>query len=232
MNEVFIISCTKRDNKDFYNETALGRSLFKLKNIYSFNDIIKPIIFTNNSRGLCECYNEGIEKVFKLTDNNEANVVFVHDDVFIEDSFFLEKLERGLKEFDIIGMAGSSKWSLSHPTVWTNTKCEWSGFVPHIIDGEHRMFFYGEHGKKCVVLDGLFISTKLKNFRNTTLRFDERLKFHHYDIDFCLTAKKLNLTMSTAPIWIVHCSRGNWQNDPIWHESEKVMLKKWSKNGE
>ena len=210
MRKITIVSCTKHNEENFYNKTALGKTLKKLLKL----DIIdRSIIFFENSRGLCECYNEAID--ICLEDNTlDTMMVFVHDDVFIEDISINEKLERAFKTHKILGMAGSTKWSLTHPTTWHNTKCEWSGVVPHYIDDEYRTIFFGKYGINCVVLDGLLLAVELKTFReNNELRFDSRLKFHHYDIDFCLTAKKLGMKMTTVPLWVVHCSEGNWKDD-------------------
>ena len=227
MNKIYIVSCTKHTEEKFFETTALGKTIRKLNLLYG--NKIEPYLFTENKRGLCECYNEAIEDIIKKDGDESSILCFVHDDVFIEDVFFSEKLEKGFKDFQVIGMAGSTKWTLKHPTIWTNTKCDWSGSVFHYLNNQYVPVIFGRFLIDCVVLDGLFLSCKLGTCMNTELRFDNRLKFHHYDIDFCLTAKKLGLRMTTLPIWIIHCSQGRWQDDPVWHESEKVMLQKWSR---
>ena len=230
MIKFVIVSCTKKSKEEF-DTTPLGQSLKKIYKLYNPNSV-DDIIFYENKRGLCECYNEAIEKI--ILDKRgwytpDTMIMFMHDDVYIEDSFIYEKLEKAFKTHDLIGVAGSSKWRLIHPTVWHNTNCLRSGTVPHLIDGKYRVSQFGEFYVDCIVLDGLFLSLKNKTLKKSGIRFDNRLKFHHYDIDFCLSAKKLGLKMTTAPLWLTHCSVGEWRNDPIWYESEKVIFEKWGK---
>jgi len=226
MSKLHIVSCTKKTEKDF-EKTPLGFTGSRLGKI--FGDDITFNIFTENTRGLCECYNEAIGKAISDDMDENTSFIFVHDDVFIEDLSIDNKLEDAFKEADIIGMAGATKWHLQYPTTWHNTKCEWSGVVPHCINDEYRTVYFGDYSKNCIVLDGLFLACKLKTLKDSGLRFDNRLKFHHYDIDFCLSAKKLGLYMTTAPLWVVHCSEGEWRNDPVWEASHKVMMEKWAK---
>ena len=223
MDNIVIVSCTQKSESEF-KKTPLGQSLEKVMNTASLP--ITTCIFYSNTEGLCKQYNKAIRAHTK--DDEKSIMVFIHDDVFIEDSYFTEKLVMYLKRYHIVGVAGSMKWALRHPTVWHNVKCEWSGTVPHKLDGKYIVTKYGEYLQKCVVMDGMFLAVKTETFKKTNLRFDERLLFHHYDIDFCLTAKKLGLKQTTIPLWLVHCSEGRWQDDPVWHQSEKVMLKKWA----
>jgi GT2 family glycosyltransferase len=226
MDRIIIVSCTQKNKSDF-EKTPLGKSILKLKN--NAHMPIHSQIYYDNKRGLCECYNDAIKEFSVYDEHYSSILVFIHDDVYIEDSFFSEKLVDGLKRYDVVGVAGTTKWALKHPTVWHSVKCDWSGMVPHKLNGKYIVTKYGEYLRNCIVMDGMFLAVKMETFMKTELRFDERLKFHHYDIDFCLTAKKLGLKQTTLPLWLVHCSEGRWQDDPVWHESEKVIMGKWSK---
>ena len=57
---------------------------------------------TNNKYPLAKVYNRHLLN----PENRGCNLVFIHSDAVISDFLFLEKLERGLEEFDIVGVAG------------------------------------------------------------------------------------------------------------------------------
>ena len=60
----------------------------------------------------------------------------------------------------------------------------------------------------------------------TGLRFDQRFKFHFYDLDFCRQAEIKSISMGTWPISIIHESTGG-VGSPAWQSAYEKYLKKY-----
>lgn len=182
------------------------------------------IVF-NNRESLGKVYNNQIER---LKHKTEDIVVFVHDDVIIEDINLLEKLEQS--SFDIIGLAGTEILYFDPPILWH--RCPYtptsnlSGAVAHTDGKQIWQSSFGPFRKYCQVIDGLFIAVKLKRLIKAGVRFDEQFDFHFYDLDFCLTARVTGLFIGTEPIWVVHRGLGEWDK-PEWYANQERFIKKW-----
>lgn len=187
-------------------------------------DLIK-----GNSRGLSEVYNEAIDKYHGSYDV----LICVHDDVLLSDCFLHEKIESGLKYFDIMGVAGAADLNIvnppnkNHPICWHNSdRRGWAGAVEH-IDDKDKFFvsYYGKTPRRVVTLDGLFFAINLKTIGD--VRFDEQFKFHFYDMDFSISCHKAGLKLGVINIFTTHMSQGAGINEPIYRELEEKFLKKW-----
>ena len=102
--KIEIISATRLTENEFWKTSALGLSLQRLKH----DQRILPRITFENKRGLPQIYNEGIEKA-----NLEHALIFIHDDVWIDDFFFSQRIQDGLNQFDIIDRK-STRLNSSH----------------------------------------------------------------------------------------------------------------------
>ncbi len=56
-------------------------------------------LYAENKEGLPEVYNRSIEKA----ENNPAILVFTHDDIYLSDFYWADRLLNGLKHFEIVG---------------------------------------------------------------------------------------------------------------------------------
>lgn len=225
MNSVIICSATRKPFVDFFDQTPLGKYVRRSNSVFNIKE--------NNSNGLPKCYNEFIKTHTdwandpKHGDEYDPILLFVHDDVEIQDDCLEAKLNEGLKEFDVIGLAGTQIFNMKKPILWhVNDRNKFSGAVAHSHEKKVWMTPFGEFKKRCIVIDGLFIATKLSTLVKNNLRFDELFSFHHYDIDFCLNAHNKGVSIGTWPIWVVHHSIGVWDK-PEWHESERKFCEKY-----
>jgi len=91
-----------------------------------------------------------------------------------------------------------------------HTMCDpktFSGAVSHFDStGKEFVTSFGSFGKRCLLMDGLFLAVNTKTTK--AVNWDENVKFHHYDLLFCLEANKLKLKLGTAPIYVTHESPG------------------------
>lgn len=211
-------------------KSAEGLSIVNAYNKISGTDEIK--IFTDNTRGLSEVYNEAIE-IYK----DDCDVLlFCHDDLFISDVLFSEKLENAMKTFDVVGIAGTNNISLSKPsfpempTAWHNSDRKgWAGFVEHPHgDGLYSTTYFGPTPAEVVTIDGLFIAVKTSSITDK-IRFDEQFMFDFYDLDFCFTCYTNELKIGVEGIYCRHNSHGEGLLKPEYKETEKLFLNKWKK---
>jgi hypothetical protein len=217
-----IVSCTKHDRERF-KDTPLHKSMSKMGMMDRLH------VFYENKKGLSYCYNAFLD--ICKTDY----IIFAHDDAYMMDLFFEEKLEAGFKLFDVFGVAGSSDLSLSRlPLAWNNSPKEsWSGGIFHSsVNGQDDICgmyvnSYGKFGRKCVSVDGVFIAVNIAKLNG--VRFQEEFEFDFYDMAFCLECYKKGVSVGTVPIALCHMSHGEGILRKEYNDAQNVFLNKYRK---
>lgn len=221
-----LVCATRCAQENFLRETALGRSL-AMQQLLRTPELL---LFDNNTTGLPALYNAAIEQAAR----DPAILVFVHDDVSINDYFWTERIHEGLRQFDVLGLAGNRR-RLPHQPAWAFTTAQFtwdsaeylSGTVGHgkgvATDG---VAYFGPTGVECKLLDGLMLVVDSARLHDSGVRFDEQFAFHFYDMDFCRQAELKGLKMGTAPISVVHESAGAF-NTPPWRAAYECYLRKY-----
>lgn len=215
MKDIVIIAATPMEEAEFLKNAELSKYL-------NSKDIERHVIY-NNKKGLPEVYNS----VLQDSKYHDKILVFVHDDVSIEDGFLPQKLDDAIQKFDIVGLAGGSRVELKSPSLWhlMTDRETWSGAVAHKYpSGEISMTSFGPSPRRCLVLDGLFLAINTEKVVKVGLWFDPNFTFHHYDIQFGLDANGLGLKLGTWPIWVVHSGLGDSFQSQEWRDSEKKFL--------
>ena len=201
-----IVSATAYSREGFFARSPLGRSIEKLKAAFPFVD---HDLAYSNSEGLPAVYNRAIDKHRAL---DTAHLLFVHDDVYLNDIFMFDKLEKGFETFDLIGIAGSACLNLDSPNVgWyaCDPSFRAGGVVHPLVDRQDGQFyhvFYGVAPRECLVIDGVFMV--LKTAAVGDVRFDEQFTFDFYDLDFCLALHRAGRKIATLPVLVTHLSVG------------------------
>ena len=220
-----VVCATKLSKDQFFTSSQTGRSLFDLRK----TSPVQVRLFEENAAGLSEAYNEAIEEA----KDSSSVLVFMHDDVLINDFFWTQRIYAGLKEFDVVGIAGNTRRSIRQPG-WIMTNLsgaldEFKYLSGAIGQGSkfppQRLDVFGATGLQCKLMDGVFLATHSETLHASGLRFDPIFKFHFYDMDFCRSAEMLNLKMGTIPLSIVHASYGN--TDQSWLDTYQRYLEKW-----
>ena len=219
-----IISATRQTRDKFFQNTALGKSLLR---IGPDSRIIAKIAY-ENTKGLPEVYNTAI----KNADPNSI-LLFVHDDVWLDDYFIFERISEGLAHFDIIGVAGNKRrvpgqpgWMFLDLKFTKDTAPNISGAVAHGQAPFGNISRFGPTPTECELIDGVFIATRKQILTQYKLEFDPLFNFHFYDLDFCRSARKLGLSIGTWPIAITHQSGGAFGSAP-WLAAYKTYVTKW-----
>ncbi|HWV18543.1 MAG TPA: glycosyltransferase [Rhodocyclaceae bacterium] len=228
MKPIRLVCATRQHPDQFMETTALGRSL---KN-FSPQPEPQLQLFGSNTLGLSSVYNIALEHAKQ----DPAILVFVHDDIYLSDFFWMERIYEGLQQFDVIGLAGNTRrvprqpaWAFATavPKLTWDERRFLSGTVGH---GEgfpcRNISIFGPAKQECKLMDGLFLAVDSEVLNSHGVRFDERFTFHFYDMDFCRQVEQKGLRMGTWPIAVVHESGGNF-NSPGWREGYAKYLGKY-----
>lgn len=222
---ICFVSATRLNEKDFWTKSLLGRSLRPRLN----QSTITCRIAFDNTRGLPEVYNEAIRE-------ERTNIlVFLHDDVWLEDTQLMQKVRAGLKFNDVIGIAGNIRRVAGQPA-WlflrdpdgqlVLDRTNLSGSIKHGSPRTSSLSHFGPSPAQCELLDGVFLAAKRKTLLDSNVHFDLLFNFDFYDMDFCRTARQLGMSLTTWPIDLIHMSSGVFGN-PSWLSMETVYKEKW-----
>lgn len=224
MLPVTIVSATRHNEAEFFQHSALGRSL---RTYAAFG--VKSLIFFENRRGLGACYNEAVDR----TDNGEEIIVFVHDDVTLADFFWVDKLLFGFAKFEVLGLAGNKRrvarqpaWAFIDDRFTWDDRANLSGIVGHGQGFPCELNVYGDVMQPLKLLDGVLLAMKKKTLTQSGVRFDEQFKFHFYDMDICRQFEAKNISMGTVPLGIIHASGGAFGGEE-WRAGYQTYLEKW-----
>lgn len=198
-----IFSCTQGKKET----TQLYKSMQKILDFC--NESFDIHFVENNREGLSKNYNSFLKK----QKHNYDIVVFVHDDVYIDDCFIFRKLIKLHTKFDIVGLAGGVNLKIQEPALW-HLMC--GGFGPNLRGAVSHFYNetaigvtpFGPTPAPVDVVDGLFISVLTKKAEEYDWQFNENYTFHHYDIASCIDATRKGMSIGVGPIWVIHQSPG------------------------
>ena len=216
---------TRESAEDFWLQTATGKSLTLYK-----SPQLEVNLYPENTKGLSEVYNLAIDK-FK---DESCILVFAHDDLLILDFYWMHSILNGLNYFAIVGVAGNKRRVPKQPSwAFIDEKFTWdrpdnlSGIIGHgKTFPPADLSIFGPPFQEVKLLDGVIMSAFSDTLKKNHMLFDEKFKFHFYDMDFCRQAEIRGLTMGTIPLSLIHESGGNFGSD-TWQESYKDYIHKW-----
>ena len=220
MKKVIAVVCTLSKTVDDFKKMPVYDSLEKLHKLYSDSEFDVRII-KNNKKGLSEVYNSFISEEYK---NNI--LLFIHDDLEINDLFLVEKLNHS--PYIVTGLAGSKTCDLSKERIaWhlCSSREDMVGEVSHKKDDNIWTTVFGPTKSRALIIDGLFISVDVEEILKTKARFNENFKFHHYDMAFCLNCNKHKARVGVLPISVVHHGLGDSMNSLEWEYSNTLFKK-------
>ena len=230
-----IVSATRKSKNDFWNESPLGLSM---KRFIHRDSRLSMYIAYENQHGLPEIFNERIN-----TQNNSEILLFIHDDVWINDHYFVDRVYEGLNAYDVIGILGNRRRVRDQPS-WLfkslvdgkliekdkklirEDKEYLSGSAALGTDPFGRVYFFGTAPAECELLDGIFLATKKSTLKENEILFDPKFDFHFYDMDFCRSMRAKGLRLGTWPICITHKSTSDF-NSHNWYGKFLMYREKW-----
>lgn len=221
-----LVCATRESPANFHENTRLGKSAGRCR--YPQTELR---LFPNNTAGLPHVYNIAIEEA----KTDPAILIFVHDDVELVDFFWPYHVLDGLKRFDLIGLAGNKRrirgqptWMFLEPRGWTrDDDVNLSGMVPSgSAWPPDDTGYFGPTCQPVKLLDGVLLACASETLISKGLSFDERFKFHFYDMDLCRQAESANLRMGTWSIPVIHESTAPF-GTPTWWEGYAAYTEKW-----
>jgi hypothetical protein len=220
-----IVSCTQLAD---YKQTLLYKSLANLEKANNLALLDKLQFFTQNKKGLSEAYNGALNRDCDF-------ILYVHDDIWIDDAGFISKLEEGHKKYDIIGIAGGLNPVIKAPALW-HIMCggfqggNLRGFAGHYLpDKTTSITNFGPTPARVAVIDGAFMSVAIKKVLEVGWKFNENYTFHHYDLSSCLDANEKKLKLGVVPILTYHNSPGLLDiNDKTFNENQAMFLREYA----
>lgn len=232
---LIFVTATRSPRSQFESNSPLSRSLLRVGALTP----LKLRLFDNNRKALGECYNQAIDE---SPDN--ACLVFVHDDVYIDDWMAGARVIEALQRFDIVGVAGNTRCQVGQLTWYLEPGHEIAGqrqagvfdhphlrgAISHGAQGSAEMTCYGPAPAAVELIDGVFMAARVDRLRQTGVRFDPALGFHFYDLDLCRAARKSGLRIGVWPIAITHHSRGGSVQSKQWQQSRLRYLEKYPSN--
>ena len=171
--------------------------------------------------------------MLERADDDTVVVVFMHDDIWIDDFYLIQRVLEGLKEFDVIGVAGNRP-RVAYQPGWNFANIEFERDASENLSGifacgpqpAGEVQYYGPVPAAWELLDGVFLAARKSTLVTHNVRFDPLFDFHCYDMDFCRTARQNGLRLGTWPISMTHQSNGIL-GSPEWRTYYKKYLKKW-----
>lgn len=221
-----LVCATRLSEKHFWRNSALGQSLKP----WLSHPMVSAVVHHDNRLGLPKIYNPHLAEAAP----GEV-LVFVHDDVWIDDGEWIAKLRLAFERYDIVGVAGNRRISRDQPAwlfrsmegdrfVWDNGFL--SGSIGHGPNAKGSVSVYGPSPVPCELLDGVWLAARGSVVRRSRLMFDERFDFHFYDMDLCRQARRAGLSLGTWPIELTHQSGGAF-GSPGWQAGLALYRGKW-----
>jgi len=222
---VQIVCATRYSEVDFWSKSALGLSL---KRHLKQSAKLSVNIAFENSLGLSEVFNRSIDQA-----DDDAILVFIHDDVWIDEANFVDTVIVGLENFDVIGVSGNRRrlpnqpaWAFIDAQLTWDDKLNLSGRMAHGKSAFGKVSDYGAVPAECELLGDVFLATKKSSLIQNKVRFDTQFDYHFYEMDFCRSARKSGLKLGT---WLVHLTHQNSGafGSKRWKEMYQLYLNKW-----
>ncbi len=226
---LIFVSATRDSRAQFESTSPLARCLAQIGTLTS----LRLRLFENNRQALGHCYNQALDEA-----PDEAYLVFVHDDVHIDDWMAGARVIEALQRFDIIGVAGNIRRQAGQVTWYLQPGREGQagpfdhphlrGAIRHATAGRAELSAYGPAPAAVELIDGVFMAARVDRLRQHGVRFDPALGFHFYDLDFCRAARRAGLSVGVWPIAITHASGGASIHSAQWQQSCALYLAKYA----
>ena len=180
------------------------------------------IVGIHDARSLSEGYNRGIAR------SRGELLILSHDDIEILTPEFAARVDRHLAEFDLIGVAGTTrlvtgKWdSAGDPYAFvliSSPDSDSTGYVT-VLRGGGPLVVTGIQA-----LDGVFMA--MRREVAISIPFDEALfdHFHLYDLDFSFRAYRAGFALAVCRDFVlIHQSIGNF--DAVWDKYRRRFVAK------
>lgn len=228
------VTATRQSQADF----ELGPLAASLRRLGQVGPV-RLLLATHNTQPLADHYNAAIE-----ASEPDDLLVFIHDDVGIDDWLAGSRLAEAVMRFDVVGVTGNQRrqhgqetWSKQPGRLLDGQRLaqpfdhgHLSGAVAHGNGPGAAVSMYGPSPRPVQLLDGLLLAARGMRLRRSNVRFDPAFAFHFHDLDFCRTARRAGLSLGTWPLAVTHASAGEPVRSAAWQEACTAYLHKWGES--
>jgi len=199
----------------------------------------KSVQYLNNDLALCQIYNYEITKALE---NDLDCLILVHGDIILEEDP-IPKLEKLFDDYDLVGVAGTSKIEVKSPALWHLMGGGFQGgnlhgCVQHLSDvicpsNDGKIHYskpatnFGPFPHRVVMIDGVFMALNRKAMENIQFDRHNPCRYHFYDLmaslDFHLSGGRVGV----GDILITHQSPGLREFTEDWKRGEEYFLNKY-----
>ena len=207
-------------------------------------------IWHNTERlGLSALYNRWLRDT-----PGDGPFVFTHQDVVCDTWQWDNRVLDGLKQFDVVGVAGTDAVNPYKFPLWKfgrvrhrTPKCELCGNIlnadfksasrerrcPYckqiaLANDYERTLTFGPTPAACHAVDGVMMACNARVAR--TVPWDEEFSFHFYDHSFCFRARAAGFKVGAIDLPLLHLSRGTWRKE--WNQARDAFAKKYGVKSE
>ena len=157
----------------------------------------------------------------------------------ILDTQFFDKIQKYHKTYEVLGVAGATQFRLpfreGFRTAWhmlaqdENNVKHMAGSVMHSANDSagNEKFWTTDFGPTPAtgkLIDGLFMSFDVSKCLEFNFQFDNRFKFHHYDLAASLNALSCGFSIGIVPIATYHKGTGDSMNSSEWTSSHRKFV--------
>lgn len=193
------------------------------------------VILLPNKKSIFSAYEQGLNLIEQKNAQPNDVVILCHDDIEIMNNpdHFRENLILLSNNYKL-GFAGPAGTTfLGDNAIWWDHQV-WkeglhSGFVMHGTKFNQHSTYYGEY-RRVVVLDGLFLVTRLQTLKTIKIARPESFLglWDFYDLYYTMQAHKLGLHNTTMPFFIRHESMGDLAGRESWHMNREAFKAMYS----
>lgn len=212
--------CATRHFAEGFSRTPLGITL-NSKRLLN----VEPTIFLGNERGLGAVYNQFLSPLYQ-----DRPILFVHDDVYLEDYWLAERVYEATEEFDVAGLVGQS-FPSEVVSIDQPSHSHWDigavamGTMPAVStlnNPDHKGTW-----QEAYLIDGFFTMVNVKKVVDAGVHFDEQFGFAFYDRDFSRTVVNAGLSLGVAPVAVTHVSGVIVPGTPLYDKEVALYVQKW-----
>lgn len=219
------VTATRGSQTQFERESLLCRSLARAAQFFP----LELRVQANNRLPLGTLFNEAIEAA-----NPDDVLVFVHDDVWVDDWMIGLRLQEALTHFQVVGVAGNTRrqpgqeaWILEGRSRNKDLPFLSGAIVHGEREGAGAVNYFGPLPQQVKWLDGVLLAVRAGTLHTSRVRFDPAFHYHFYDADFCRSCEQAGLRLGTWPIALTHASAGSGFASADWDVAHQLYLNKW-----
>ena len=224
-----IVSCCAHNAK----KSILNNSIAQLNLDFRY---FRYLQFSHNNKSIAANY--ASIKLDKYEDDDIF--VFVHDDVIINCADFTKRIESGLQNYDVVGVAGICEAKIDSPALWHLMKpypnapvlrgCVAHPVVNKVLTESQNQFYYTSFGPipaQVILADGVLLATTKRVLQKVNFDDTNPARYHFYDLDFTLNCSINKLKVGVCDIPIIHMSHGLEEREGEWEEGASWFLNKY-----